>query len=250
MLLLLKVVFEPIPNLETYYFLLRAKRGGLSQVTTRYAKEKNTKSKALQRYFNDPEFDENAMTTSLYYIDCNQLYPTAMLYKLPVWGYKFIDVGDKDQQWIADIDFYENDNYIPKENMPARAQGAIGYIIEIDFHYPEETHKRNNDLPACPDTKKPYKISPFNASHYVGEIPTKELIAHLGEHNNFICHYMEAQEIIRQGGVVRKIHKILQFRQEAFACEYVILNNNRRKEATTKKDEFGKDFFKLMNNSC
>ena len=35
MLLLSKVVFEPIPNLETYYFLLRAKRGGLSQVTTR-----------------------------------------------------------------------------------------------------------------------------------------------------------------------------------------------------------------------
>jgi len=68
MLLLSKVVFEPIPNLETYYFLLRAKRGGLSQVTTRYAKVKNTKSKALQKYFNDPEFDENAMTTTLYYI--------------------------------------------------------------------------------------------------------------------------------------------------------------------------------------
>ena len=84
MLLLSKVVFESIPNMETFYFLLRAKRGGLSQVTTRYAKVKNTKSKALQKYFNDPEFDENAMTTTLYYIDCNQLYPTAMLYKLPV----------------------------------------------------------------------------------------------------------------------------------------------------------------------
>ena len=45
MLLLSKVVFEPIPNLETYYFLQRAKRGGLSQVTTRYAKVENTKSK-------------------------------------------------------------------------------------------------------------------------------------------------------------------------------------------------------------
>ena len=134
--------------------------------------------------------------------------------------------------------------------MPARAQGDIGFIIEIDFHYHEETHKRNNDLPAGPETMKPDKISPFNASHYVGEIPTKKLIAHLGEHNNFVCHYMEAQEIIRQGGVVTKIHKILQFRQEAFASEYVILNNNRRKEATSKKDEFGKDFFKLMNNYC
>ena len=82
---------------------------------------------------------------------------------------------------------------------------------------------------------KPDKISPFNASHYVGEIPTKKLIAHLGEHKNFVCHYMEAQEIIRQGGVITKIHKILEFRQEAFASEYVILNNNRRKEATCKE---------------
>ena len=103
--------------------------------------------------------------------------------------------------------------------MPARAQGNIVYIIDIDFHYPEETHKRNNDLPACPETMKPNKIIlPFNASHYVGEIPTNKLIAHLGERNNFVCHYMEAQEIIRQGGGVTKIHKISQFRQEkAFA---------------------------------
>ena len=28
------------------------------------------------------------------------------------------------------------------------------------------------------------------------------------------------------------------------------MNNNLRKEATNNDDEFGKDFFKLMNNSC
>ena len=59
MLLLSKVVFDPVPNLETYYFLQRAKRGGLLQVTTRYAKVENTKSQALQKYFNDPEFEES-----------------------------------------------------------------------------------------------------------------------------------------------------------------------------------------------
>ena len=43
--------------------------------------------------------------------------------------------------------------------MPARAQGDIGYIIEIYFYYPEETHKRNNDLPAGPESIKPDKIT-------------------------------------------------------------------------------------------
>ena len=95
MLLFSGVVFEPIPTLEMYYFVLRAKRGGLSQVTTRYAKQINSKSKALREYFNDPEFDENAETQLLYYIDCNQLYPMAMLYKLPVGGWQFIPVENK-----------------------------------------------------------------------------------------------------------------------------------------------------------
>ena len=44
-----------------------------------------------------------------------------------------------------------------------------------------------------PETMKPDKISPFNASHDVGEIPTNKLIAHFGEHKNFVCHYMDAQ---------------------------------------------------------
>ena len=76
------------------------------------------------------------------------------------------------------------------------------------------------------------------------------MIAHLGEHKYYVCHYIEAQEIVRQGGVITKFHKILQFRQEAFARDYVIFNVNRRIEAKNKNDEFGKEFFKLMNNSC
>ena len=83
------VVFEPVPDLETYFFIERAKHGGLSQMATRYSRAINTKSKALRKYFNDPNFDENALTRTIYYIDCNQLYPTAMLHPLPIGDYKF-----------------------------------------------------------------------------------------------------------------------------------------------------------------
>ena len=126
MLFVSGVVFEPIPNLEIYYFILRAKRGGLSQVTTRYAKQINSKSKAIREYFNDPEFDENAKTQLLYYIDCNQLYPTAMLYKLPVGGYKFIRGSVKRTRMVdCNIDKKENENYVQGNNMPPRAQGNM-----------------------------------------------------------------------------------------------------------------------------
>ena len=78
------VVFEPVPDLETYFFIERAKHGGLSQMATRYSRSVNTKSNALRKYFNDPKFDENALTRTIYYIYCNQLYKTAILHTLPV----------------------------------------------------------------------------------------------------------------------------------------------------------------------
>ena len=120
------------------------------------------------------------------------------------------------------------------------AQGDTGYIMEVDFHYPISTHKRNNDFPAGPEKIVPKFISPYNANLYSGEAISQKLVAHLDKHNNFVAHYIEIQGIIKQGGIITKIHKILQFKQAAFAQQFVLLNNNRRKEASTRNDEFGK----------
>ena len=134
----------------------------------------------------------------------------------------------------------ENQNYVRGENMPARAQEPTGYILSITFHYPENFHHRNNDLPHGPDTFQLQAVSLFNAEHYIGEAPSPKLIAHLAEHNFYVFHYMEAQEIVRQGGVITKIHKILEFNQEAFARDIVIFNVDKRIIANKKNDEFGK----------
>ena len=95
----------------------------------------------------------------------------------------------------------------------------------------------------------PQEVSPFNAKHFDGEIPSDKLISHVGIKNHIVRHFVEIQEAIIQGEVIDQIHKILRFRQEPFARAYVTLNNELRIEATKNKDEFGKAFFKLMNNS-
>ena len=44
----------------------------------------------------------------------------------------------------------------------------------------------------------------------------------------------------------KNVHRITQFNQEAWLKPYIDMNTELRKEA---KNDFGKDFFKLMNNS-
>ena len=91
----------------------------------------NSKSKVIRDYFKDPDFNERKPTIIPYYLDCNQLYPSAMLYALPVGGWKIIHIADKDGKWILAIDERENKKYVACENMPLRAQGHLGYIIEF-----------------------------------------------------------------------------------------------------------------------
>ena len=46
--------------------------------------------------------------------------------------------------------------------------------------------------------------------------------------------------------ILKKVHKIIQFNQKAFLKPYIDMNTKLRTDA---KNDFEKDFFKLMNNA-
>ena len=46
--------------------------------------------------------------------------------------------------------------------------------------------------------------------------------------------------------MLKRVHRAIQFNQEAWLKPYIDMNTNLRKKA---KNDFEKDFFKLMNNS-
>ena len=54
------------------------------------------------------------------------------------------------------------------------------------------------------------------------------------------------KQVLNHGLVLRKVHRVIQFNQEDWLRPYIDMNTKLRKEA---KNDFEKDFSKLMNNS-
>ena len=63
---------------------------------------------------------------------------------------------------------------------------------------------------------------------------------------NYVVHIKSLKQTLDHGLISKKVHKVIQFNQEAWLKDYIDMNTELRKAA---KNYFEKDFFKLMNNS-
>ena len=62
-----------------------------------------------------------------------------------------------------------------------------------------------------------------------------------------ICHtHKSFKQALNNGLKFKNVHRVNKFQQKARLKSYIDMNTKLRKEA---KNEFEKDFFKLMNNS-
>ena len=60
-------------------------------------------------------------------------------------------------------------------------------------------------------------------------------------------HIRVVKQALNNGLKLKKVHKVIKFRQRAWLKPYIDMNTKLRKEA---KSEFEKDFFKIMNLFC
>ena len=136
---------------------------------------------------------------------------------LPVDGFKWVaDVSKIDEDFIKN---YDEDS-------------DKGYILKVDVEYPKNLHDFHSDLPFLPER---IKIDKCN-----------NLACNLYDKKNYVVHIKSLKQVLNHGLLLKKVHRVIKFNQEAWLKPYVDMNSELRKQA---KNDFEKDFFKLMNNS-
>ncbi|KAL9976670.1 hypothetical protein ACROYT_G013996 [Oculina patagonica] len=220
------VELELLTDYEMHLFVERGIRGGISMVSKRYAKANNPYVEG---------FDPSQPKIYITYLDANNLYGWAMSKPLPKSGFRWKKVMPTE-----------------KEITTKKEYAKAGWILEVDLEYPKELHDAHNSYPLAPEKKKINKemFSPYQNKTIknldLHPPDTEKLVLTLEDKTNYVVHYRNLQFYLKQGMKLKKVHRVLEFEQEAWMEPYIRMNTEFRKEA---KSDFEKNFYKLMNNS-
>ena len=162
------------------------------------------------------QYNLDKKSTYLLYLDANNLYGWAMIQKLPTHGFSWKKV----------------ENFTPEKIDKLVKKDKKGYILEVDADYSNELKKDHNELPLLAERMK------------IGKV--KNLVPNLKYKKTYVVQIKSLNQALKNGLKIKKVHRDIRFEQCNWMNPYIMLNTKLR---TTGKNEFEKDFFKLMSNS-
>ena len=203
------VELELLPDYDMFLMIEEGIRGGICHAVHRYAKANN---KYMKNY------DKSKESSYIQYLDANDLYGAAMSEKLPINGFKWVnDISGINKKFVRSYDKKNSDK---------------GYILEVDVDYPSKLHKLHSDMPFLPEKIKIDK--------------TQKLVCNLRDKKKYVVHISILKQALNHGLKLKKVHRVIEFNQEAWLKKYIDMNTEIRKKVS---NDFEKDFFKLMNNA-
>ena len=170
--------------------------------------------KANNKYLEDD--DRGKELSYIEHLDLNNLYDWAMLQKFPVDNFK----------WIKDTSQF-NEDFTKDYN----EESVKRYFLEVDVQYIEKLYGLHNDLPFSPERMKIKKV--------------EKLVADLHDKTEYFIHIRNSKQGLNHGLVLKGVHRVMKFNQNALPKPYIDINTDLRKKA---KHDFEKDLFNLMNN--
>ncbi|KAK3107749.1 hypothetical protein FSP39_021357 [Pinctada imbricata] len=229
-----EVQLELITDLEQYLMIEKGTRGGVSMITTRYAKANNP--------YIPETYDSTKPNVFLGYFDMNNLYGGVMCEPLPVGDFRWLSRTEIDSLYIGKIEPY----------------AMTGYILEVTLSYPKQLHELHSDYPLAPESTfvRLSDLSPYNEHHYRSltktrktdgedKIIDRKLIPTLRDKVEYVLHYRYLQFYLEQGLELKKIHRVIAFTQKAWLKPYIEYNTKKRQMADNK---FEIALYKAYNN--
>ncbi|XP_057294619.1 uncharacterized protein LOC130623147 [Hydractinia symbiolongicarpus] len=183
--------------------------GGITQAAHRYARANN-------KYMGN-QYDPEAVSSYLQYLEANNLYGWAMRQDLPTHGFK----------WLSNVE-----TFTEKRIEKLVADNKHGCILEVDIDYPKNLHDKHNELPFSPERKVVHGV--------------EKLIPNLEHKRKYMVHIGPLHQSLKHGLELKKVHRVFQFNQKPWLRHYIDHNTRLR---TAAKNQFEKDFYKLMNLS-
>ena len=221
------VKLEVLSDIDQYLLLENGIVGGISMASQRYVKANIPGT---------PSYDETKPIKTLAQFDVNSLYPLCMSQNLPVSDYSFISTEE-----IEKLDIMS----IPDD-------GDHGYILECAISIPQHLHSLFNDLPPLPekvlvkdDWLSPYSID-LKAKFQIKQNKISKLVPNLFDKDSTTLHYVHLKLCMRLGLRLRKIHRVLRFKQSPWLRTFMDFNMEARRNAL---NPFEAMMTKTMSNS-
>ena len=120
-------------------------------------------------------YNKNKESSYLQYWDVNNLYGYAILEKLPVNNFEWIEYTSQFNE-----DLIKNYNEESDE----------GYFIEVDVQYTEILHELHNDLPFLPERTKIEKV--------------EKVLANLHDKTEYVINIRNLKQALNHGLVLKK----------------------------------------------
>ena len=168
--------------------------------------------KANNKYMKN--YDKIKESSYIQYLDANNFYGAAMSEKLPINEFKLVnDISGINETFVKSYD---------------QKNSGKGCILEVDVDYPSKLHNLHSDMPFLPERMK------------------IELVCNLHDKKKYVVHISILKQALIHGLKLKKVHRVIEFNQEAWLKKYIDMNTELRKKAS---NDFETDFFKLMNNA-
>ena len=203
-----KVKLDLLTDIDMLLMVEKCIRGGIRHSIYGYAN-------ANKKYMKD--YDKSKESFYIQYWNVNNLYGQAMSQKLPV----------NNTEWIKNTSQFNEDfmkNYIEESDK--------GHFLEVDGQYIEKLHELHNDYHLLPKKIEIEKV--------------EKDVASLHDITEYVIHIRNLKKAINHEFVLKKVHKVIKFHQNAWLKPYIDMNTDSRKKV---KNDFEKGFLKLMSNA-